>query len=406
MPTFRYRAYGGRGELAEGVIDAASPEAASDLLWGQGLTPFQMRQADAAGQKWWQREVFAARAPSQGDLASFTRDFATLNTAEIPLDDALRTLAEQAAAAKMRSLAKALLADVLNGATLSDAMYRQRAVFPADYVSAVRAGEVGGTLAQVFEELADLLERRAEVRARINSALVYPAVLIMLAVASLGVVVVVLVPSIAPIFIEAGKPMPAVIEWAIGAEAHATEILLAAALAAAAAVGAAATVLRRPDLRLALDRRVLKLPGLGPFVLQQETARFVRTLGTLVRAGVPLLQASTSARAVVGNRHIATAMDGAIDMVREGASLHQALQAAAVLPSIALRMISVGEEAGKLAAMLLRVAAMFETQTQRSVERFMTVLSPLLTIVIAVLVGGLIITVMNAILGINGLVGR
>src|SRR5262249_55037747 len=88
MPAFRYRAYGARGELAEGVIEAASSDAAGDLLWGRGLTPFHMRQADAAGQKWWQREVFAARAPSHGDLALFTRDFATLNAAEIPLDDA------------------------------------------------------------------------------------------------------------------------------------------------------------------------------------------------------------------------------------------------------------------------------------------------------------------------------
>jgi general secretion pathway protein F len=165
-------------------------------------------------------------------------------------------------------------------------------------------------------------------------------------------------------------------------------------------------VLRRPDLRLRLDRRLLKLPGLGAFLLQQETARFARTLGTLVRAGVPLLQASTSARAVLGNRHIAAAMNGAIDKVREGASLHQALGAASVLPSIALRMISIGEEAGKLATMLLRVARMFETQTQRSVDRFMTILTPVLTVVIAVLVGGVIMAVMNAILSINSMAGH
>jgi len=146
VPTFRYRAYGAKGELAEGVIDAASADAASDLLWGQGLTAFHMRQADQAAAKWWQREVFSARAPSPTELALFTRDFATLNTAEIPLDDALRILAEQAGAAKMRHLAKALLADVLNGANLSDALERQPHAFPPDYVSAVRAGEIGGTL--------------------------------------------------------------------------------------------------------------------------------------------------------------------------------------------------------------------------------------------------------------------
>src|SRR5262245_6304787 len=402
MPTFRYRAYGHAGDLAEGAIDAATADAATDLLWGQGLTPFWLRQNDEAATAWWRRDLLAPRPPSATDLALFTRDFATLHTAEIPLDDALRTLGEQASSAKMRALAKKLLADVLNGATLSDAMQRQT-VFPVDYISAVRAGEIGGTLAQVFEELADLLERRSEIRARVKSALVYPAMLMALAIVSLAIVVGVLVPSIAPIFAETGRPMPAGLQVVIAAQAHLTEILVAIATLAGATLAAAAVVLNRPDLRLALDRRLLKAFGLGPFLLQQETARFTRTLGTLVRAGAPLLLAATSARAVVVTRHVAAAIDGAIDMVREGASLHHALQAADVLPAMALRMISVGEEAGKLAAMLLRIAKMFETQTQRSVDRFMTILTPLLTIVIAVLVGGLIMAVMNAILSINGL---
>jgi len=406
MTAFRYRAYGSRGEFAEGVIDAASPAAAGDLLWGQGLTPFWLRQADAAGRKWCQREVLAGRAPSQAELASFTRDFATLNTAEIPLDDALRTLAEQAASAKLRALAGALVADVLNGATLSDAMHKQPQVFPPDYVAAVRAGEIGGTLTQVLEELADLLERRSEIRARVRSALVYPAVLIVLAVVSLAIVIGVLVPSIAPIFAEGGAPMPAALRFVVAAQAHAAEIAVALAVAAGAVAGVALMARGRPALRLALDRRLLGLPALGAFVLGRETARFARTLGTLLRAGVPLLQGAVSARAVIGNRHVAAAMDGAIDKVREGASLHHALQAASVLPPVAVRMISVGEEAGKLAAILLRVAMMFETQTQRSVDRFMSILTPLLTVIIAVLVGGLILAVMNAILGINGLAGR
>lgn len=406
MPSFRYRAYGTEGQLAEGAIDAATADVASDLLWGQGLTPFHLRQASGSEEKWWQREVFAPRGPSGADLASFTRDFATLNTAEIPLDDALRILSEQALSAKMRALAKTILADVLNGATLSDALTRQGSVFPTDYVSAVRAGEIGGTLPQVLEELADLLERRSEIRARVRSALIYPVVLIVLAFVSLAIVIGVLVPSIAPIFAEGGKAMPLAIQVMVAVQPHVIDILVVAAMALGALIAAAAMVRRRPDLRLAFDARVLRLPGIGSFMLQQETARFTRTLGTLVRSGVPLLQAATSARDVIVNRRIAAAMDGAIDMVREGASLHLALQTLAVLPSIALRMISVGEEAGRLAPMLLRVATMFEIQTQRSVDRFMTVLTPALTIFIAVMVGGLIMAVMNAILGINALAGR
>jgi general secretion pathway protein F len=406
MPTFSYRAYGGRGEFAEGQIEAISPDAASDMLWAQGLTPFYMQTADAAAKPWWQREIFAGTGSSPAQLTTFTRDFATLNSAEIPLDDALRILSEQAPSGGMRAVVASLLADVLDGAHLSGAMHKHPRIFTADYVSAVRAGEVGGTLSQVLEEMADLLDRRMEIRNRIRSALVYPAVLVVFAVVTVGLIVAVLVPGIAPIFAESGKTMPVAIRFVLAVQAHWSEIAVSALAAAAAATSAFVMALRRPQVRLAIDRWKLRPPLFGAFILQRETARFARSLGTLLRAGVPLLQASTSARAVIGNRHVGAGVDGALDAVREGSSLHRALQRHASLPPVALRMISVGEEAGKLDRMLLRVAAMFEQQTQRTMDRLMTILTPALTLTIALLVGSLILTVMNAILSINELAYR
>jgi general secretion pathway protein F len=406
MPTFSYRAYGGRGEFAEGRIEAATSDAASEMLWAQGLTPFHMKAADAGGERWWQREVFARSRSSPAQLASFTRDFATLNSAEIPLDDALRILAAQAPSRAMRSVTASLLADVLDGSNLSDAMHKHPQVFAADYVSAVRSGEVGGTLAEVFEEMAGLLERRLEIRNRIRSALVYPALLVAFAIVTVGLIVAVLVPGIAPIFAEGGKTMPGAIAFVLAVQAHWTEIAASLLVAAAVATGAFVIALRRPPVRLAIDRLKLRPPLFGVFILERETARFARSLGTLLRAGVPLLQASTSARAVIGNRHIGAGVDRALEAVREGSSLHRALQGHAELPPVALRMISVGEEAGKLDRMLLRMAAMFEQQTQRTLDRFMTILTPALTLSIAFLVGGLILTVMNAILSINELAYR
>ena len=150
----------------------------------------------------------------------------------------------------------------------------------------------------------------------------------------------------------------------------------------------------------------MKLPLLGSFILQQETARFARTLGTMLRADVPLLQATTSARTVIGNRHIAAALDRAIEAVAQGVALHRALRDQTMLPAIALRMISVGEEAGKLDRILMRVALMFEQQTQRSIDRFMAMFTPMLTVTIALVVGGLILPVMNAVLSINDVAMR
>jgi general secretion pathway protein F len=406
MPTFSYRAYGGRGEFAEGRIEAVSPDAANEMLWAQGLTPFHMQTSDAGAERWWQREIFGAGRSSPAQLASFTRDFATLNTAEIPLDDALRILAAQAPSRAMRMVIASLLADVLDGCHLSDAMHKHPQVFSAEHVSAVRSGEVGGTLSQVLEEMAELLERRMEIRNRIRSALVYPAILVAFAIVTVGLIVAVLVPGIAPIFAEGGKQMPAVIGFVLAVQAHWTVIAAVLVVLATSATSALVIALRRPPARLAIDRFKLRPPLFGVFILERETARFARSLGTLLRAGVPLLQASTSARAVIGNRHIGAGVDRALEAVREGSSLHRALERHASLPAVALRMISVGEEAGKLDRMLLRMAAMFEQQTQRTVDRLMTILTPALTLTIAFLVGGLILSVMNAILSINELVYR
>jgi general secretion pathway protein F len=406
MPSFTYRAYGRRGEFAAGRIEAASPDAANEMLWAQGLTPFHMQATDAGAERWWQREILGGGRTSPAQLASFTRDFATLNSAEIPLDDALRILAAQAPARAMRTVIASLLADVLNGSNLSETMHKHPQVFTTEYVSAVRSGEVGGTLSQVLEEMAELLERRMEIRNRVRSALVYPAILVAFAIVTVSLIVAVLVPGIAPIFAEGGKQMPAVIGFVLAVQAHWTQIAAALLIVIAAAIGALVTALRRPPARLAIDRLKLRPPLFGAFILERETARFARSLGTLLRAGVPLLQASTSARAVIGNRHIGAGVDRALEAVREGSSLHRALERHADLPAVALRIISVGEEAGKLDRMLLRTAAMFEQQTQRTVDRFMTILTPALTLTIAFLVGGLILSVMNAVLSINELAYR
>jgi general secretion pathway protein F len=406
MPTFRYRAYGARGEFKEGSIDAVTQDAAGDLLWTQGLTPFEMRAAGPSAKPWWQRELFSGQPSSLAELASFTREFATLSTAEIPLDDALRILSEQATSPRTRALAASLLADVLNGTTLSDAMGRQSRTFSADYIAVVRAGEIGGTVGEVLEELAALLERRVEIRGKVQSALVYPLILLTLSILSLAVIIGVLVPSIAPIFADGTKPMPGFIRFLMMVQAWWLEILMGLIAAAAVTAIAITLALNRPQARLAFDRWKLRLPLVGAFIRQHETARFARTLSTLLKAGVPLVPAAASARTVIANRHMGAGLDVAIEAIREGTALHRALEAATTLPPMALRMIAVGEEARKLDRMLLRVAMTLEQQTQYSIDRFMAALTPLLTIIIASLVGGLIMTVMGAISNISELVAR
>jgi len=403
MPTFRYQAYGVRGELAEGSVEAASQQEASEALFLQGLTAFRLHGAEEAAKPWWQREVLAGGRSLRNDMAALTRELATLIGAEIPVDQALRILSDQAVSVPMRTLAASLLADVLNGRALSEAMQRHPRAFAADYVSIVRAGEVGGTVGQVFGELADLLERRLEIRGRIQSALIYPLMLVGLSLVTLGIVITALVPSIASAFAESGRSLPAAVQLLMAVQSRWPEVLAGFTVSLVVGASAVRVALRRPAVTLWFDRHKLKVPVFGKLAAGQETARFTRTLGTLLRAGVPMLQALNAACEVIGNRHVAAGLHRATLMVREGARLHQALERETALPAIALRMIAVGEEAGKLDHMLLRTAAMFEQQTERNVDRLMTVLTPVLTVMMAVLVGGLIVTVMSAILGINEL---
>jgi general secretion pathway protein F len=406
MPTFEYSAYGAQGQFAQGRVDAASRELASQLLCAQGLTPFQMKPVRSDAVRWWQRDLFSSRRPSLRQLASFTREFSTLMSAEIPLDDALRILCAQAVSGPMKQSARDLRGHVLNGLALSDAMQTQPALFSPDYLSMVRAGELGGNISGALDEIADLLERRAEISSRVRSALVYPAMLLALAGLAIAVILGVLVPNVAGIFEGSGQPLPTMLGLAMTLNGRWPEITLVFAAAGAAAACAFWWTWKRPDTRRFFERALLRLPLLGTLVLDQETGRFARVLGTLLRAGVPLLTAAISARGVVRNGHMGYGIDRAIDALREGAALHHALQTEACLPALALRMISVGEEAGKLGTMLVRVAVMFEQKTQRTAERFMTILTPLITMAMACVIGGLVMTVIDAVMSVNELAVR
>jgi general secretion pathway protein F len=403
MPTFRYQAYGNGGELAEGSVEAASQADAHDVLFVQGLTAFRLDAAGESATPWWQREIFSSGRSPRGETVALTRELATLIGAEIPVDQVLRVAVEQARTPRMRAVAERLLADVLNGAALSEAMQRHPHIFAPDYVSIIRAGEVGGTVGQVFEELADLLEQRLEIRGRVQSALIYPLILVGLSLVTIGIVLTVLVPSIASAFAESGRSLPGAVQFLVTLQSRWPEVAAALAVSALAGASAVFMALRSPHTALRVDRWKLKLPIVAGLVLHQETARFARTLGTLLRAGVPLLQAANAASGVIGNRQVAAGMQSAIAMVREGTPLHRALEHETELPALALRMIAVGEEAGKLDRMLLRAAVVFELQTQRSVDRLMTLLTPVLTLTVSLLVAGLLVTVMSAILSVNEL---
>lgn len=404
MPKFKYRAFSTSGDLMEGEIEARTAAEAEDAIFMRGLTPFETFEARTASS--FTQISFGSRKPNAAQIASFTSEFATLEQADVPLDQSLRILAAQSPSEPLRALAQELLARIVDGASLSDALSRRPDIFSSEYINMVREGEAVGRVGASLTELAEMLERRLELRARIQSALIYPSLLITLAIISTGVVLGTLVPSIAPIFADNGKAMPSGLQFILDVQANAGIIGLVFLLIGVGVATVYKMAQSRPTWQVALGRLYLRLPVAGPLLAQFATARFSRTLGSMVKAGVPLLQGLESARTAVSNAFLNDELAGVVEAVRGGANLSGALARVPYLPPVATQMITIGEETAQLGDMLLRVAAMFERQTQRSIERAMGLMTPVLTIAIAGVVGGLIMTVMDAVLSINDLAAK
>ncbi|WFU66691.1 type II secretion system F family protein [Bradyrhizobium brasilense] len=362
------------------------------------------RAATDDGMPWWRRDIaFGARQPSARAICDFTRECATLAQAGIPLDDALRMIGAQAASVPMRGVCYSLLAGVLDGSPLSEALSRHPGVFTADYINIVRAGEAGGDTGRVLNELASLLERRLELSGKIRSALIYPTVLIGMAMVSVGVIMNVLIPNIAPIFAQNHKELPSLIALIVALQARWKAVALIAALVVCVLGTAAIALLRLAPARLVVDRLLVRLPVVGGLIMKGDTARFSRTLGTLLLSSVPMIAAFRSARDVTRNRFLGAGLEATLADLRDGRGLAASLSRNVALPKVAHQMIAIGEDAGKLEHMLIRLAESLEQQTQRQIDDAMTLLTPALTLLIAGLIGSLIFTVMNAILSINEL---
>lgn len=405
MPNFRYKAYTAAGDVTEGDIEASSSAAAVEALHRRGLVPFATGEAGArsSDESIWNRELFGSGGLGRQALAAFTRELATLIGARLPLDEALRIAATQTRNKKLRKLANALLARILDGDALSQALAAEGETFPAHYVSVVRAGEISGTLEETFAQLADHLERQAEVRAKIQSALIYPFILLAMAVVAFAVIVAVLIPQLAPLFEGTGRTPPFAIRLFEDMSRSLEANWMIWTGGAVAAAGALAAALRDARVIHVLHRIKLKAPVFGATASGFEAALFARTLGALLKGGVSLLPALEIVETVSKNRAVRDALGRVVRDVREGAPLHRPLRDVGVYPDFAVRLVEIGEKAGRLDEMLLHAARIFETQVQRQVDRLMSLLTPMLTLAIGLGVGGLMMSVMNAILSVNDL---
>lgn len=300
---YGYRAYDASGRLIEGEIISDSREMALDALHRRGEFPLEVADGLIARRaRWWDREIVLFRRVSLGGLALFTRELATLIKADIALDETLRIVALQPSlSTSLRLITEAILSRVLEGQSLSQAMASEGDAFPEFYWRLVRGGEASGTLGEVLDDLAAFLERSAEMRGKVLSALLYPMILLTVAVLAVVAIMAILLPSIVPLLRDAGAPLPFIVRVLEGIrEAVTGHWGLSLGLVGALAAGLAALI-ATGLLRLVFSRLVLRLPLIRGLVVQREVARFSRTLATLMKSGVPMLEATRIAGSVLVN---------------------------------------------------------------------------------------------------------
>ncbi|GGA26822.1 type II secretion system inner membrane protein GspF [Dyella nitratireducens] len=381
MSQFRYRAISASGEIVQGQMEAASLDEVIVRLQDQGHTPLEAKPANAEGASSGFAGLFK-RGPFSGDqLAQFTHQLATLLGAGQPLDRALGILMDLPEGEHAKKLIERVRDRVRGGTPLSQAMDEEHGVFPKLYIALVRAGEVGGSLEDTLRRLADYLERTQELRGSIINALIYPAFLMVGVFGSLLLLLTYVVPQFVPIFQDMQVPIPWITRavLALGTTMQNWWWLILVIVIGGFMLWRSR--MRDPALRLAWHERLLKMRLVGPLVLKVETARLARTLGTLVKNGVPLLSALSIARMVTSNRALDESLVQATDMVKGGNGLSLALGQSQRFPRLAIQMVQVGEEAGQLDTMLLKVADTFELESRRSIDRLLAALVPTLTIV-------------------------
>ncbi len=382
MVGFSYRAVGRGGEMLRGEIEAASREAVILQLHAEGSVPLHVARA-APGARQRQR--------SRADIAAFISRLATLVGAGVAVESAVGIIAASPRDPVLRGLRAGLsLAEALEG-------------FPPLVTFMVGAGERSGDLPQTLSKLGEYLRRSEEARQSIRSALIYPAILLLAASASVVIVFTAVLPALRPVVDVGGATLPLPVRLAFGI----SDALQAYWWVPLLALAAVAVVLRRhfttASGRARRDRLLLRLPLFGTAVLRAAFARFARTLGTLLGGGVPMQSALEAAGKVVSNEAVAATLAQVTETVRQGGGLADPLAAAGCFPDMAVQIVRIGEATGQLDRMLLQLAEIMEQDLRRDLGRALALLVPALTVGLGLMVAGIVASVMLAVLSINDL---
>ena len=405
MAFFQYRAADQAGKIIEGVMEAEVEQSVVSRLHEMGCVPLRINIPRAGAAKIPQQRLplFTRKKISQPQLLQFTQELATLLAAGLPLDRSLAILGSLVEGEEFNKIMRTLLEAVRAGKSLAAALTEHPDVFPKIYVNMIRAGEAGGILEGVLRYLTEYMERSLALKEDLKSALIYPVILGGAAGISLIVLFVYVIPRFALIFKDVGQALPWITKVVINLSEFLTEygwILLLVLLGGAAAGW---FYLRSAEGKAHWDRLCLRVWLLGELVKKFETARFARTLSALLRGGVPLLEALGTVQGVVGNRLLTRAIGQVQVRVREGKGMARPLGESGLFPPLALNMIAVGEETGKLDTMLNEVAEHYDQEVKRTTKRLTSILEPVLILGMGLVIGVVVISMLLAIFSMNDL---
>lgn len=403
MAIFQYKAATTSGEIVNGALSAATREHVIEQLQSLGHIPIRVDESIAASAP--KRRIQLRRRKISADqISEATRELSTLLHAGLPLDRALEIMASLVAGEPLGAMLSDVRMRVKEGATLADAMQEQGAVFSRFYISLLRAGESGGALESVLERLADHLERSKEMRGALISALIYPAILVFVAIASVLILLGYVVPQFTQMFDGVGQALPLSTRITIAAGETLQSYAWVIVLLVAGGLWFMRGQLANPKSAYKWHAWLLRLPFVGAIAIKMEVARFAHTLSTLLHNGIPLLKALSIVKDTMGNRVLAAGIENVAGSLKEGQSLADPLAEVSHFPSFAVHMIRVGEETGELEDILLKVASAYDRDTQVTIKRTLTLLEPMLILLLGAIIAAVIISILVAILSINELV--
>ncbi len=411
MPEFAYRAASTVGKLVDGHIDAENQDAALRRLRSQGLTPIRLTGAgrsaapvEAPRSGAVRRRRFARRqVPDYRDVENFTNELAVMLRAGLPLDRALRVQIGMSLKPAFAALLDDIFKSVKGGDSFSQALAPHQALFGEFYINMVRSGEAGGQLAAVLSSLVEHLERIKALRESVVSALIYPAILVIVAIVSVFLMLGFVVPQFEALFVDMGEALPLPTQFIVAAGHAVGDWGWLMVVVLVLAVWVFRRWLATPAGRHWRDGRLLGIPVLGTVVSKYEITRFARSMGTLLGNGVPIVNAIRIATDTVGNSRLRAALGEVTPIIKQGGRLADALVRSGLFSPLAVNMVRLGEETGQLDAMLLELARVHDADVQSGVKRVLTLLEPLLILVLGAIIAAIIVSILMGILAVNDL---